>query len=67
MGRRSDMTRSTDRYLAMTLLDDNRSEVDYLGFEDVIESIVTRAADLDPIAVGVTAPWDAVRRRSYSC
>jgi predicted KAP-like P-loop ATPase len=43
----------------MPLRDDNPSEVDLLGFEDVIdvlESIVTRT-DLDPVTVGVNAPW----------
>jgi hypothetical protein len=46
-------------YAAMPLRDDNPSEVDLLGFEDVVdvlESIVTRA-DLDPVTVGVNAPW----------
>lgn len=51
----------TDRDVkhAMPLRDDNPSEVDLLGFEDVVdvvESIVTRV-DLDPVTVGVTAPW----------
>jgi KAP family P-loop domain len=44
---------------AMPLRDDNPSEVDLLGFEDVVhvvEAIVTRA-DLDPVTVGVNAPW----------
>jgi len=44
---------------AMPLRDDNPSEVDLLGFEDVVdvvESIVTRA-DMDPVTVGVNAPW----------
>jgi predicted KAP-like P-loop ATPase len=43
----------------MPLRDDNPSEVDLLGFEDVVdvlESIVTRS-DLDPVTVGVNAPW----------
>lgn len=46
-------------HAAMPLRDDNPSEVDLLGFEDVVdvvESIVTRA-DLDPVTVGVNAPW----------
>src|SRR5258708_26018051 len=46
-------------HAAMPLRDDNPSEVDLLGFEDVVdvvESIVTRA-DLDPVAAGVNAPW----------
>ena len=41
------------------LRDDNPSEVDLLGFEDVVdvvESIVARAY-LDPVTVGVNAPW----------
>jgi hypothetical protein len=45
----------------MPLRDDNPSEVDLLGFEDVadvVESIVTRA-DMDPVTVGVNAPWVA--------
>ncbi len=45
--------------VAMPLRDDNPSEVDLLGFEDVVdmvESIVTRA-DLDPVTVGINAPW----------
>lgn len=44
---------------AMPLRDDNPSEVDLLGFEDVVdvvESIITRP-DLDPVTVGVNAPW----------
>lgn len=46
-------------HAAMPLRDDNPSKVDLLGFEDVVdvvESIVTRA-DLDPVTVGVNAPW----------
>ena len=46
-------------HAAMPLRDDNPSEVDLLGFEDVVdvvESIITRA-DLDPVTVGVNAPW----------
>ncbi|MCA1671801.1 MAG: KAP family NTPase [Actinobacteria bacterium] len=49
----------TGPHAAMPLRDDNPSEVDLLGFEDVVdvvESIVTRA-DLDPVTVGVNAPW----------
>ncbi len=53
----------TDRPLqmheAMPLRDDNPSEVDLLGFEDVVDvvaEIVTRP-DLDPVTVGVNAPW----------
>jgi len=44
---------------AMPLRDDNPSDIDLLGFEDVVEvveEIVTRA-DLDPVTVGITAPW----------
>jgi hypothetical protein len=44
---------------AMPLRDDNPSDVDLLGFEDVVdvvEEIVTRP-DLDPVTVGVNAPW----------
>jgi len=44
---------------AMPLRDDNPSDIDLLGFEDmvdVLEEIVTRA-DLDPVTVGVNAPW----------
>jgi predicted KAP-like P-loop ATPase len=44
---------------AMPLRDDNPSEVDLLGFEDVVdvlEEIVTRK-DLDPVTIGVNAPW----------
>lgn len=43
----------------MPLRDDNPSEVDLLGFEDVVdmvEAVVVRP-DLDPVTVGVTAPW----------
>ena len=42
---------------AMPLRDDNPSEVDLLGFEDVVdilESIVIRP-DLDPFTVGVSS------------
>jgi hypothetical protein len=44
---------------AMPLRDDNPSEVDLLGFEDVVdvvEEIITRP-DLDPVTVGINAPW----------
>jgi hypothetical protein len=43
----------------MPLRDDNPSDVDLLGFEDVVdvvEDIVTRK-DLDPVTVGINAPW----------
>jgi hypothetical protein len=43
----------------MPLRDDNPSDVDLLGFEDVVdvvESIITRP-DLDPVTVGINAPW----------
>jgi hypothetical protein len=53
------MSTAGDAHAAMPLRDDNPSEVDLLGFEDVVdvvESIVTRA-DLDPVTVGVNAPW----------
>lgn len=46
-------------HAGMPLRDDNPSKVDLLGFEDVVdivESIVTRA-DLDPVTVGINAPW----------
>lgn len=46
-------------HAAMPLRDDNPSEVDLLGFEDVVdivEAIITRA-DLDPVTVGINAPW----------
>lgn len=46
-------------HAAMPLRDDNPSDVDLLGFEDVVdivESIITRA-DLDPVTVGINAPW----------
>jgi KAP family P-loop domain len=46
-------------YAAMPLRDDNPSEIDLLGFEDVVdvvESIITRA-DMDPVTVGINAPW----------
>jgi hypothetical protein len=44
---------------AMPLRDDNPSRVDLLGFVDIVsavESTVTRK-DLDPITVGINAPW----------
>jgi len=43
----------------MPLRDDNPSPIDLLGFEDVVnivEEIVLRR-DLDPVTVGVNAPW----------
>jgi len=43
----------------MPLRDDNPSRVDLLGFDDIVaavESTITRE-DLDPITVGVNAPW----------
>lgn len=45
--------------VAMPLRDDNPSEIDLLGFDDVVdlvEEIITRA-DLDPVTVGINAPW----------
>ena len=53
------MSGASVAHAVMPLRDDNPSEVDLLGFEDVVdvlESIVTRA-DLDPVTVGVNAPW----------
>lgn len=53
------MTSVGDRHPVMPLRDDNPSDVDLLGFEDVVdmvESVVTRP-DLDPVTVGITAPW----------
>src|SRR5882762_3319798 len=53
------MSDAAGAHAAMPLRDDNPSEVDLLGFEDVVdvvESIVTRA-DLDPVTVGINAPW----------
>jgi KAP family P-loop domain len=50
---------SSSAHGAMPLRDDNPSPVDLLGFEDVVdvvEEIVLRR-DLDPITVGVNAPW----------
>lgn len=44
---------------AMPLRDDNPSQIDLLGFGDIVaavESTITRE-DLDPITVGVNAPW----------
>src|SRR2546425_12186308 len=44
---------------AMPLRDDNPSRIDLLGFGDIVaavESTVTRK-DLDPITVGINAPW----------
>lgn len=43
----------------MPLRDDNPSRIDLLGFDDIVtavESTITRQ-DLDPITVGVNAPW----------
>lgn len=56
-------------HAAMPLRDDNPSEVDLLGFEDVVdvvESIITRA-DLDPVTVGINPRGVAARRLSCSC
>lgn len=53
------MTIGSPLHGAMPLRDDNPSEIDLLGFEDVVdvvESIVTRP-DLDPVTVGINAPW----------
>ena len=53
------MTNSRIAHAAMPLRDDNPSDIDLLGFEDVVdvvESIITRP-DLDPVTVGVNAPW----------
>lgn len=51
--------RQAGDFEAMPLRDDNPSRIDLLGFDDIvaaIESTITRA-DLDPITVGVNAPW----------
>lgn len=39
--------------------DDNPSALDLLGFEDVVEVVeeITLRDDLDPVTVGVNAPW----------
>lgn len=53
------MTDTPQAHAAMPLRDDNPSKIDLLGFEDVVdvlEAIVTRP-DLDPVTVGVNAPW----------
>lgn len=53
------MTDAPAPHGSMPLRDDNPSEVDLLGFEDVVdvlEAIVTRP-DLDPVTLGVNAPW----------
>ena len=50
---------SSGEFSAMRLRDDNPSRVDMLGFSDIvaaIESTITRQ-DLDPVTVGVNAPW----------
>ena len=46
-------------HAAMPLRDDNPSEVDLLGFEDVVDvvALIVTRADLDPVTVGVNAPW----------
>ncbi|MDF1597078.1 MAG: P-loop NTPase fold protein [Acidimicrobiia bacterium] len=43
----------------MPLRDDNPSTVDLLGFEDVVDVVdeIVRRRDLDPVTVGVNAPW----------
>jgi len=46
-------------FSALPLRDDNPSRVDLLGFADIVaavEATITRQ-DLDPITVGVNAPW----------
>jgi KAP family P-loop domain len=46
-------------FKTMPLRDDNPSRIDLLGFDDVVAAVgstVTRQ-DLDPITVGVNAPW----------
>jgi len=53
----------------MPLRDDNPSPVDLLGFQDVgdvVEEIVLRR-DLDPVTVGVNAPWVAARLPCCIC
>jgi predicted KAP-like P-loop ATPase len=44
---------------AMPLRDDNPSAVDLFGFEDVVDVVeeIVRRRDLDPVTVGVNAPW----------
>lgn len=43
----------------MPLRDDNPSAIDLLGFEDVVDVVeeIVRRRDLDPVTVGVNAPW----------
>lgn len=44
---------------SMPLRDDNPSEIDLLGFEDVVDVVqeIVLRRDLDPVTVGVNAPW----------
>jgi hypothetical protein len=46
-------------HATMPLRDDNPSRVDLLGFEDVVDVVqeIALRRDLDPITVGVNAPW----------
>lgn len=51
--------KQVEGFETMPLRDDNPSSIDLLGFEGIVaavESTVTRT-DLDPITVGVNAPW----------
>ena len=53
------MSDAIEARIAMPLRDDNPSDIDLLGFEDVVdlvEEIVTRR-DLDPVTIGINAPW----------
>ncbi len=45
--------------VAVTLWDDNPADVDLLGFDAVVAPVLAalRQPDLDPITVGVHAPW----------
>ena len=50
---------SSSAHGAMPLRDDNPSPVDLLGFEDFVDVVEEDrpTSDLDPITVGVNAPW----------
>jgi hypothetical protein len=55
----SDRQNGGGEFAELPLRDDNPSEVDLLGFEDIVQAVegtVTKE-DLHPITVGIHAPW----------
>lgn len=61
-------TRSEKALGDLPLRDDNPSGIDLLGFQDIVETVEATVTkdELDPITVGVNAPWGGGKRPSSS-